>query len=267
MSIYKELAKIEERNEAGAVCTIIGSEGSTPRHAGSKMLVYSNGQTSGTIGGGELESRVISEALQAMGGGKPRLLTYTMSDPERGDPGVCGGQLQIYIEPIRPKDKLVIIGAGHVGKEIAHLASWLGFHVIVNDDRQQYCNAELIPDGNEFYPVPINELPKLIDITTSTYIVMPTRNIEVDLEGLPVLLGTPAAYIGVIGSRRRWATTRKKLIEMGVAEEKIARIRSPMGLNLKAEKPEEIALSIMAEILMLQRGGDGKPLSNITQES
>jgi xanthine dehydrogenase accessory factor len=267
MSIYQELAKMEERNDAGAVCTIIRTEGSTPRHEGSKMLVYSNGQTSGTIGGGELESRVVSEALQAMGDGRPKLLTYSMSEPERGDPGVCGGQLQIYIEPIRPKDKLVIIGAGHVGREIAHLASWLGFFVIVSDDRKQYCNAEFIPDGDEFFPVPILELTKLIEITSSTYVVMPTRNIEVDLEGLPVLLDTPAAYIGVIGSRRRWATTRKKLIEMGVAEDKIARIRSPMGLNLRVEKPEEIALSIMAEILMLQRGGDGKPLSNITQDS
>jgi xanthine dehydrogenase accessory factor len=267
MSIYKELAKMEERNEAGAVCTIVSSYGSTPRHEGSKMLVYANGQTLGTVGGGELEARVVSEALQALDDGKPKLLTYNMSEPERGDPGVCGGQLQIYIEPIIPKEKVIIIGAGHVGREIAHLAHWLGFYVIVSDDREQFCNAEFVPDGDEFYPVPVKELPKVIEITSSSYLVMPTRGMDVDVEGLPALLETPAAYIGVIGSRRRWTATRKKLVEMGVPREQIARIRSPMGLNLGAEKPEEIALSIMAEILLLQRGGDGRPLASTHEDS
>jgi xanthine dehydrogenase accessory factor len=260
MSIYKALANMEENNQTGAVCTIIRSEGSTPRHEGSKMLVYSDGTTIGSIGGGELESRVVVEAHQAMMDGKTRLLMYSMTDPQRGDPGICGGQLQIYIEPVRPKATVVVIGAGHVGKAVAHLAHWLGFRVVVNDDREQLCNPESVPDGDEYYPVSISELPQHIIINSSTFLVLTTRGMEVDIEGLPVLLDSPAVYIGVIGSRRRWAATRKKLIEMGIPEEKVARIHSPMGLDLKAEKPEEIALSILAEIVMVHHGGDGKPL-------
>lgn len=261
MSIYKALADLEEKNQTGAVCTIIDSKGSTPRHTGSKMLVYTDGQTLGSIGGGELESRVVDEARQAMIDGKPRLLTYSMTDPHKGDPGICGGQLQIFIEPIHATATVVVIGAGHVGKAVAYLAHWLGFHVIINDDRREFCNPESVPDADEYFPVPIGQLLQHIEITPSTFLVLPTRGVEVDLEGLPALLDTPAAYIGVIGSKRRWATTRNKLLEMGVPEEKLARICSPMGLDIKAEKPEEIAVSIMAEIIMLRNSGEGNPLS------
>ena len=261
MSIYQVLADLEEKNLSGAVCTIIHSQGSTPRHEGSKMLVYPDGKTLGSIGGGELESRVIAEANNAINDGKTRLLTYNMTDTQKGDPGVCGGQLQIYIEPVRPNATIVVIGAGHVGKAVAHLASWLGFRVVINDDRADLCNPDSIPGGNEYYPIPMSELPRHFTITSSTYLVLLTRGVEVDLEGLPTLLDTPAAYIGVIGSRRRWAVTRKKLLEMGINEQKISSVHSPMGLDIKAEKPEEIALSIMAEIMLLHHGADGKPLS------
>lgn len=261
MSIYRALAELEEMYEAGVLCTIISSEGSTPRHESSKMLVYSDGTILGTVGGGEMESRVIQEALDALKQGRPRLLKYSMAEPERGDPGVCGGQLEIYLEPIEPKPTLVIIGAGHVGRAVAHLATWLGFRVAVSDDRHEYCNAESVPDAEEFFPVPMEDLPKHLRINSRTYLVLSTRGVDVDVLGLPALLETDAAYIGVIGSRRRWSTSRKKLLEMGIAKELLDRVRSPMGLELNAETPEEIAVSIMAEIIMLRRGGDGRAMS------
>ena len=259
--IYKSIAELEDKNEAAALCTVVRSSGSTPRHATSKMLVYPDGHILGTVGGGELENRVIVEALQALKDGTPRLLEYSMADPQRGDPGVCGGQLEVFVEPIMPKPVLVVVGSGHVGKAVAHLAKWLGFRVVVNDDRPEFCNPQAVPAGDEFYPVPMAELPDHLKITPWTYLVLTTRGVVIDVPGIPALLDTPAAYIGVIGSKRRWATTRKKLLESGTPEGKLSRVRSPIGLELNAETPEEIAVSIMAEIIMLRQGGDGSMMT------
>jgi xanthine dehydrogenase accessory factor len=266
MSIYKALVQLEERNESAALCTVVRSQGSTPRRETSKMLVHENGAIIGTVGGGEMESRVIHEALQAIRDGNSRLLEYKMTDPKRGDPGVCGGQLEIFIEPIQPKPILVVIGTGHVGKAVAHLAKWLDYYVVANDDRPEFCSPEAVPDADEFYPVPMVELPQHFKITPWTYLVLTTRGVAIDVPGMPALLKSPAAYIGVIGSRRRWATARKQLLEAGVPEEQLERVRSPMGLELNAETPEEIAVSIMAEIIMLRRGGDGRVMNASKRE-
>jgi xanthine dehydrogenase accessory factor len=258
MTIYRAISELEAHNESGVVCIIVHSQGSTPRHAGSKMIVYPDGRIQGTIGGGELESRVVSEALQSLQDGKSRLLEYNMTDPVRGDPGVCGGLVEVYMEPIMPRSSVVIVGAGHVGRAVAHLAQWLGFHVVVSDDRVDFCNPETIPDADQYLPCPLVELPEHLVISSRTFLVLTTRSVDIDVPGLPGLLETPAAYIGVIGSKRRWATTRQQLIQAGVSESKLNRVRSPMGLDLNAETPEEIAVSIMAEIIQIQRKNDGE---------
>lgn len=261
MSIYQDVAKLEQANGAGALCTIILSSGSTPRHTCSKMLVLADGSSTGTVGGGELENRVKTAALQAIQDGKPRRLEYNMSDPGRGDPGVCGGQVEVFVEPILPKPTLVVIGAGHVGKAVAYLAHWLGFRVVVSDDRQELCTVEQVPGADIYLPGEMADLPKMLDITPWTYLVLTTRGVDTDVAGLPALLETPAAYIGVIGSRRRWATTCKELTAKGISPEKLECVRSPIGLELMAETPEEIAVSIMAEIIMMRQGGDGGLMS------
>jgi xanthine dehydrogenase accessory factor len=155
----------------------------------------------------------------------------------------------------------VVIGAGHVGKAVVHLAKWLGFRVAVSDDRAEFCNPESTPGGDAYYPVAMAELPAQLKINRRTYIVITSRGSSVDAAGLPPLLESDAAYIGVIGSKRRWLTTAKGLKQKGVPEDKISRVRSPMGLELNAETPEEIAVSIMAEILMLKDKGTGKPMN------
>lgn len=259
-SLYQALSELEKNNEPAALCTVVRSEGSTPRHVGSKMLVYPDGKFIGTVGGGDLEHRVLDEAWMAMGDGESRLLSYTMSDPSRGDPGVCGGTVEVFVEPILPPAMIVIIGAGHVGKAVVHLAKWLGFRVAVSDDRAEFCNPEVTPGADAYYPVEMGKLPEQLQINRRTYIVITSRGSSVDALGLPALLETNPAYIGVIGSRRRWLTTVKALKAKGVAEEKIAQVHSPMGLELNAETPEEIAVSIMAEILMLKDKGTGKPM-------
>lgn len=265
-SIYQALANLESVNETGALCIVVLSQGSTPRHESSKMLVYPDGSTLGTVGGGELENRVIIAALEAIEDGQPRILEYSMTDPGRGDPGVCGGRVEVFVEPIRPTPVLVVIGAGHVGRAVAHLADWLGFRIIVNDDRPEFCTPEAIPEAEKFYPVPMEQLPQEMEITSWTYLVLTTRSVDLDVSGLPRLLDTPAPYVGLIGSRRRWATARAKLAEAGVPEAQIERVRSPIGLELNAETPEEIAVSIIAEIIMLRRGGDGRVMNSDRRE-
>jgi xanthine dehydrogenase accessory factor len=255
MSLYRALAELEEANNAGALCTVVRTQGSTPRRAGCKMLVYPDGSFKGTVGGGELESRVIAEARQAISDGRPRLLEYNMTDPEHGDPGVCGGQVEVFVEPLQNKPTIVVIGAGHVGKAVAHLAQWLGFRVLVSDDRPEFCTPQAFPEADQYLPGLMSDLPQKLEITHSTYFVLTTRGVDVDVQGLPKLLDTPAAYLGIIGSQKRWATTRKQLKDMGISENKLNRVRSPVGLEINAETPEEISVSIMAEIIMLRHSG------------
>ncbi|MBC8508422.1 MAG: XdhC family protein [Chloroflexi bacterium] len=262
-SVYQALSALEAKGGAGVLCIIIDSQGSTPRGTGSKMLVYPDGSFVGTVGGGELESRVISEALGALTEGKARKIDYSMTDPQRGDPGVCGGQLEVFVEPIVPSPLLVVIGGGHVGKAVAHLAKWLGFRVAVSDDRPEFCTAEAIPEADDFYAVPMADLPEHLEITPWTYTVLTTRGALIDAAGLPNILKSESAYIGVIGSRRRWATTVGLLKEAGVSDEELGRVHSPTGLELNAETPEEIAVSILAEIIMLRGGGDGTQMSGV----
>jgi len=259
-SIYQALSELERTHQPVALCTVIKSSGSTPRHATSKMLVYPDGHILGSVGGGELENRVIAEAKAALDDGRPRLLEYNLTDPSRGDVGVCGGQVEVFVEPILPPDMLVVIGGGHVGKAVAHLAKWLGLRVAVSDDRPEFCTPESNPDADEFYACPMAELPLNLNITPQTYIVLTTRGNAVDVAGLPALLDSQAAYIGVIGSRRRWGMTVRELNEQGISDEKLARVHSPIGIGIGAETPEEIAVSIMAEVLMVRGGGSGKQM-------
>ena len=257
-TIYQALSELVKNNESAALCTVVKSEGSTPRHVGSKMLVYPDSRFIGTVGGGELESRVIKAAIESLKSGNAQTLSYTMADPSRGDPGVCGGTVEVFVEPILPPAMIVVIGGGHVGKAVVHLAKWLGFRVAVSDDRPEFCNPESVPGADAYYPVEMGKLTEHLKVTPQTYLVITSRGSSVDAQGLPSLLESNAAYIGVIGSRRRWLTTVKALKEKGVSEEKFARVHSPMGLELNAETPEEIAVSIMAEVLMVRDRGTGK---------
>ena len=257
-TIYQALFELEKDNGSAALCTVVRSEGSTPRHVGSKMLVYPDGTFIGTVGGGDLEHRVMDEAWMALSDGQSRTLKYSMVDPSRGDPGVCGGTVEVFVEPILPPAMIVVIGTGHVGKAVVHLAKWLGFRVAASDDREEFCTPESVPEADEYYPVEMGKLAEQLKVTRQTYIVVTSRGSSVDAVGLPSLLESNAAYIGVIGSKRRWLTTVKALKEKGVSEELIKKVHSPMGLELNAETPEEIAVSIMAEILMVKDKGTGK---------
>lgn len=259
--LYAEILRAYDENRPVALCTVIRARGSVPRHEAAKMLVHPDGRIQGTVGGGELEARVIREALEAMQEGRPRLIRYTLSDPRQGDPGVCGGEVEVFVEPLLPPPTVLILGAGHVGRAVAHLAKWLGFRVLVSDDRAELCTPEGIPEADGFLIGPPEAVLPSAPIHAQTYIVLATRNHPLDVRILPLILDSPAPYIGVIGSRRRWLLTAKALLEQGIPMERLARVRSPVGLELNAETPEEIAVSIMAEIIALRRGGSGQPMA------
>jgi xanthine dehydrogenase accessory factor len=257
ISINQALYELETTHQSAVLCTVVKTTGSTPRHSTSKMLVFPDNHIIGTVGGGELENRVRSEALTALQTGRPQLLSYDLSDPSRGDAGVCGGQVEVFVDPIIPTPMVVVIGGGHVGRAVAHLSKWLGFRVAISDDRSEFCSTESAPDADEFYYCPMAELPMQLNIEKDTILILTTRGNNVDVAGLPALLETKAGYIGVIGSRRRWAETVKQLNEDGISEEQLRRVHSPIGLGICAETPEEIAVSIMAEVLMVRGNGSG----------
>lgn len=259
--ILEELLSAKTRHEPVALAVIIRDQGSVPRHAGAKMLIYGDGRTLGSIGGGEMESRVAVAAREALIDGKPRIVPYSLVDPRRGDPGVCGGSVDIYVEPHPAPYTLFILGCGHVGRALAPLGKWLGFRVVAWDDRPELATPEVMPDADVLLTGAPEELFTAQSIDQRTYMAFVTRNVGVDRRLLPLVLDSPATYIGAMGSRRRWEETKQLLMEDGIPREKLDRVTSPIGLELNAESPNEIAVSIMAQIIMVQRGGDGRSMA------
>jgi xanthine dehydrogenase accessory factor len=163
--------------------------------------------------------------------------------------------VDVFVEPVGRRATIVVVGGGHVGQAVLHLARWLGFRTVVCDDRAEFGSAEAAPDADQAIVCPMGELASHLSITLDTYLVLTTRGVPLDVEALPALLASPAAYIGVIGSRKRWETTAHELRAKGITPESLERVVSPMGLELNAETPEEIALSILA-----RRGASGQPM-------
>ena len=259
--VLEELLAAQSRRQPVALAVIIRDQGSVPRHAGTKMLVYIDGRTLGTIGGGEMEARVVAAAAEALRDGQPRLVPYSLVDPQRGDPGVCGGSVEIYVEPHLSPATLYVVGCGHVGRALVSLGHWLGYRVVAWDDRAELATPENVPDADVLLSGLLLDALAAQPIDARTYVAVVTRNVSLDRQILPHLLATPAAYLGVMGSRRRWQETERQLLADGLTAEQLDRIVAPIGLELNAESPAEIAVSIMAQIIMAQRGGDGQPIA------
>ena len=266
MSLLHQLAEATDGGVAVASATVVDTSRSVPRRAGAKMLVFRDGSIAGTVGGGEMEARVVSEAVAALGDGRCRLLSYRLVDPVRGDPGVCGGDVRIFVEPHMPKPTVIVMGYGHVGRAVAQLAHWLGFRVVATDDRPliegdpggQPDSATVGSDAaaggpDELVIGTVDDLLAGRTLDPDVSVVLVTRNVDVDSAALPALLATDAGYVGVMGSERRWATTRARLEAEGTDPEALDRVHAPIGIEVGAETPEEIALSIMAEVVAHRR--------------
>lgn len=235
------------------VASVVTTHRSVPRRAGAKMLVYPDSRQIGTIGGGEMEARVRGAAIEAMATRRSTDLDFDLLDPQRGDPGVCGGSVSVHLEVFMPEPHLVVIGCGHVGAAVVELAHWLGFRVTAIDDRVEVADPERLTDADVVLSGPFEDSVAKAGIDEWTHVVLLTRNVAVDAGLLPLVLDSQARSIGVMGSARRWATTRQALAEAGVASDQLDRVVSPVGSEIAAETPAEIALSIMAELVELRR--------------
>jgi xanthine dehydrogenase accessory factor len=253
--VFAAIAEALERGETAALVTIVSARGSTPQRVGAKMLVFADGRTIGTIGGGCYESDAFGKARNAITARKPQLVHYELSDDFAQETGlICGGQMDVYIEPIEPSPELYIIGGGHVGYHLARLAHEVGFRVHVVDDREKFANRERFPTAEE---VVADDIPTWLAAATlppHAYAVIVTRGHTNDLEALRALAPRELRYLGLIGSRAKVARVYDALTADGVPAEQLTRIHAPIGLDIGAVTPQEIAVSILAELIAVKHG-------------
>src|ERR1051326_8609592 len=238
-----------EKGEPAALVTIVSTRGSTPQRIGAKMLVYADGRTVGTIGGGCYENDAFGKAREAIANRAPQMVHYVLDDDFAQETGlICGGQMDVYIEPIEPSPELYVIGAGHVGFHLARVAHEVGFRVHVVDDREKFANEDRFPTAVE---IVVDDIPAWIARThlpPHAYAVVVTRGHTNDLEALRALAPRDLRYLGLIGSRAKVARIYDALAEDGLPAERLQRVHAPIGLDIGAVTPQEIAVSILAEL-------------------
>src|SRR6266446_6915472 len=255
--VFAAVADALDRGEPAALVTIVSTTGSTPQRIGAKMLVFADGRTVGTIGGGCYESDAFGKAREAIASRKPQLVHYELSDDFAQETGlICGGQMDVYIEPIEPSPELYIIGGGHVGFHLARVAHEVGFRVHVIDDREKFANADRFPTAAE---VIVDDIPSWIaraSLPAHGYAVIVTRGHTNDLEALRALAPRQLRYLGLIGSRAKVARIYEELAKDRMPAEALARVHAPIGLDIGAVTPQEIAVSILAELIAVKHGKD-----------
>jgi len=251
MEIYEEIVRLKKLGRSSALATIVECKGSSPQKQGAKMLVRDDGTLIGTLGGGCIEADVVQHARMAMQDGQPRTVPFELTEKEGGL--VCGGALTVYIEPVFADPRLVILGAGHVGKALAKLARFAGFQVTVADDRAQFANRDSIPDAHELVVSEFPEVFARVPVDRGTYLVIATRGHNHDLDAVRAALRSEAGYIGLLGSRRKKGILINSLRAAGFPEDDIRRVIIPVGLPIGSVTPEEIAVSIMAQIIQHRR--------------
>jgi xanthine dehydrogenase accessory factor len=243
------------RGEAVALVTVVRANGSTPQRAGAKMLVFADGRTIGTIGGGCYENEARLKARDAIFSGKQALLTFNLNDDFAQENGlVCGGQMDVHVDPLLPSPRLYIIGAGHVGWHLAKAAADAAFRIHVIDDREKFASRERFPAADEILVEPIAEWLHRAELPSSAYAVIVTRGHQNDLDAMRALAARDLKYLGLIGSRAKIARIRTVLLGEGMPPECLDRVHAPIGLDIGAVTPAEIAISILAELIAVRRG-------------
>ena len=254
MDIYEEIVRLRQSGRRGALATIVNVRGSIPSFKTAKMLVRDDGSILGTIGGGCVEAEVWQAAREVMESEKPRTLSFDLNQDPKYDTGlVCGGTLEIFIEPVLPPALLYLFGAGHVSVNLSKIASKAGFEVIVVDDRAAYANQERFPEAKEIIAEDFDAATARLQISESAFIVIATRGHRDDMRILRWAVQTPARYIGMIGSRRKTITIFETLRGEGIAASRFERVHAPVGLDIGAVTPEEIGVAITAELIAIRR--------------
>jgi xanthine dehydrogenase accessory factor len=254
MDLYEEIVKLRREGRRGAVATIVNVRGSIPSFKTAKMLVRDDGSIAGTIGGGCVEAEVWQAAREVMESEKPRTMTFDLNQDPKYDTGlVCGGTLEIFVEPVLPPAELYIFGAGHVAASLYKIARIAGFDITVVDDRAAYASRERFPEAQQVLAEDFEKAMAQLTPGESSYIVIVTRGHRDDMRVLRWAVGTPARYIGMIGSKRKTITIFKELQKEGLAAELFDRVHAPVGLDIGAITPEEIAVAITAELIAKRR--------------
>jgi xanthine dehydrogenase accessory factor len=254
MDIYEEIVRLRQQGRRGAVATIVNVRGSIPSFETAKMLVRDDGSIVGTIGGGCVEAEVWQAAREIMESEKPRTLTFNLNQNPKYDTGlVCGGTLDIFIEPVLPPASLYIFGAGHVALSLYRAAKSAGFDVSVVDDRENYANRERFPEAKEVIAEDFDKAMARLSPGETSYIVIVTRGHRDDMRVLRWAVQSQARYIGMIGSKRKTISIFRELVKEGIPEHRFERVHAPVGLDIGAITPEEIAVAITAELIAARR--------------
>jgi len=253
--VLEAALRAEESGEPAALVTVVATEGSTPQKAGAKMLVYPDGRIVGTIGGGCVEAEMTWRARQVIDAHKPQLASYELTADQAGEDGlVCGGRMQVFIEPVEGTPTLCLFGAGHVAQPLARMAKTSGFRVEVVDDRIKFANRDRFPDADLVLVEEFSAAAPHLTLGRNTYAVVVTRGHKGDSEALEAVIGKGLRYVGLLGSKPKLVHLVVGLEEKGVAPEALGEIRCPLGIEIGAVSPDEIAVSILAEMIAVRRG-------------
>jgi len=254
MDVLEEVVRLRRAGRKCALATIIHANGSIPSYTSAKLLVRDDGSIAGTIGGGCVEAEVWDAARESMETGKARRMTFSLGQEAAYDNGlICGGQLEVFIEPVEPQPRAIIFGAGHISRSLCQVAGMIGFHTTVVDNRESFANRERFPDAGEVIAAEYEDVFPKLDVNHCCYLIIVTRGHRDDMRVLRWAITTGACYIGMIGSRRKALSVYKELEKEGIGRDAFQCVRSPMGLDIAALSPEEISISVAAEMIAVRR--------------
>lgn len=263
MDLFEEIVRLRRAGQRAALATIVHTNGSIPSYESSRMLVREDGSIAGTIGGGCVEAEVWAAAKEVMQVEQPRKMTFNLNNDATYDSGlICGGTLEIFVEPILPSPTLYIFGGGHVSGAVARAAHSVGFAVGVIDDRESFANRERFPMAGEIY-TSFEEAFEKVKPNASSYLLIVTRGHKDDMRVLAWAVRTSARYVGMIGSKRKVISVYKALEKEGYSPAEFERVHAPVGLNIGALTPEEIAISITAELIGIRRNAETMPHKSV----
>jgi xanthine dehydrogenase accessory factor len=253
LEIYQELANIAAKGERAVLATVISSKGSVPRRAGTKMIIKGDGTIVGSIGGGNVEQAVQEKALAVMKSAEPQMIHFDLTGSGEEAWMICGGQLDVFLEPILPAETLYLFGAGHLSQSTATMAKMLGLRVVVIDPRPEYNNNDRFPNADSLVVEEYDNAFSKLNVDGNSYVVIYTPGHVSDEKCLQFAVGTAAKYIGMIGSKKKVKEIKERLRKKGVSQQRLDDVYAPIGLEINAETPEEIAISILAEITKVRR--------------
>lgn len=254
--IFEKILEVQKGRKGSALVTVTRTEGSTPRNAGSKMIVFADGEIFGSVGGSVVEALVVEKAKECIRSGKCVTVSHDLEDPEEKDTGmVCGGMMDFFIEPLNTAPHLFLFGAGHVAVPVASMAHQVGFEYTIIDDREVFANQERFPDAREIVVEDLEKYAEALELRSSDFVVIMTRGHVYDYHVAKGIIKKSCRYVGMIGSESKRKETFAKLREDGISEDLLKRVHTPIGLEIRAETPEEIAVSILAEMIKVKYEG------------